>query len=105
MKVRAREIPDASPCACGALMRPAKRYEATRTIDVWWCIDGCGAETPPYGAPSVARAEHRYCRYCGEAFIPGDARERYCSDDHARRADTITLDQRHVGGQLSRRPA
>lgn len=93
----------ARECPCGGVARPAQRYEATRTIDVLCCWS-CGRENPPmYGAG--ARPVAFWCRYCGEQFMPTDPRQRYCSDDHARRADRITLDRKQLGGRLSRRPA
>lgn len=104
MIARSVPRPEAIDCPCGGLMRPGRRYETTRTVDVLICWR-CGEESPPlYGArPPVPTPS--YCRWCGERFAATDPRERYCSDDHARRGDRITLDRRFTGRQMRRRPA
>lgn len=101
MKIKTIARLTATPCGCGGTLAPARRHEATGTVDVLCCFD-CGKEDPPlYGRRAVPIAH--YCRYCGERFEPDDSRQRYCSDDHARRADAITLDRRTSGQRIRRR--
>ena len=93
----------ARECKCGGVAQPARRFEATRTLDVLCCWS-CGRETPPlYARP--AEPVRASCRYCGDRFAPTDPRQRYCSDDHARRADRIHVERNKVGQQMRRRPA
>lgn len=103
METRSTLKPQQRPCECGQAMRPAVRYEATRTVNVWWCLNGCGREDPPlYG--QCAAPVLPYCRYCGERFTQTDPRQRYCPDrDCADRADRITLDRRFNGQRIRRR--
>lgn len=87
-------------------MKRAVRHEATRSVDIWWCLDGCGAEDPPLYGRTPQLVPLPYCRYCGERFVRTDPRQRYCPDaDCADRAGRITLDRRHNGQQIRRRPA
>lgn len=102
-RIRAARKPESRPCPCGGVMQPARRYEATRTLDVLICWR-CGAEDPAmvcdYRAPSM------YCRWCGARFTATDPRQRYCPDtDCADKAGRITLDRRFTGQQIRRRPA
>lgn len=102
MQIQSVDRPSSSTCLCGSVMVPAKRYEVTQTIDVWWCLDGCGREIPPMPTGPTPLISS-WCRYCGGPFTLTDPRERYCQDDCRRRADTITLDRRHTGQQIRRR--
>lgn len=96
--------PASHACGCGGVMQPARRFEATRTVNVQICWR-CGTEDPPFRTPAT-RPLVGWCRYCGEKFAPTDPRQRYCPDrDCADRAGRITLDRNRLGGQLSRRPA
>lgn len=87
-------------CRCGGTLQPARRFEATRTVDVVCCFD-CGTEIPPMLATSWT-VPAAYCRWCGERFEADDPRQRYCSDDHRDRAGRVTLDRRHGARRIRR---
>ena len=82
---RTVERPATRPCICGSKQIPAKRYEATQTVDVWWCLDGCGLETPPLYADNVI--VRRTCRWCSRRYTARRTDgEGTCSYDCKRRS-------------------
>jgi hypothetical protein len=96
------------PCdACGSVMLPAKRFEATRTVAVLICWD-CGAEHPPLytKATTVPAMRARTCVWCGatfrpDGFLPGQTTcSLVCADARQR-----TSDRSKRNGQTMRRRA
>ena len=95
--------PEARPCAdCGGTMQPAKRYEATRTVDVHCCFS-CGAEHPPLYAEN--RIYRRICAWCGVRYTTRELGRRACSDACKRRSAHYHEMMARQGQQGRVRPA
>jgi hypothetical protein len=60
------------------------------------------SKLPPEERGPMLEVGQRECRYCGDAFWPANARQRYCSDAH-RKAAHRRNGQHHSGGQTTSR--
>lgn len=95
------------PCdACGSVMLPAKRFEATRTIAVLICWD-CGEERPPLYSeaervPPLTRP--RSCVWCGKTFHPDRFlnEQKTCSLTCADARERLAFRQRSTGQGMRR---
>lgn len=68
-----------TPCLrCGEQMLPGQRFEATQTVAVLVCLNGCGAEFPPLGrcCQRGQMVKTNGCGHCGAAI---SQRAKFCS--------------------------
>lgn len=93
------------PCErCGEWTIRARRVETGRVVDVRWCLDGCGAEDPPFAQRSVIRHSYSRCAWCSAQIVvlAGDRAPDTCSLACADRKAGVAFERRRTGRALRR---